>query len=89
MPVERSLVMIGSPTLTYAQQAGLREELLPNGELLAFRSDGAVSLDDGTPRVPLEIVSENYFAPSACGPLSGGSWSPATPPGGPPNPRSW
>jgi predicted permease len=61
VPDPGSLVMIGNPTLTYAQQSSLRDMLAKEGDLLAFRSDGAVSLDDGPPDVPVEVVSDNYF----------------------------
>jgi putative ABC transport system permease protein len=62
VPDPGSLIMIGSPTLTFAQQSLLREMLAGEGELLAFRSDGSASLDDGRPAVPVETVSSNYFA---------------------------
>jgi predicted permease len=62
VPGRQSLVMIGSPTLTYAQQASLRDVLALQGEVLAFRSDGTTSLEDGPRDVPVETVSDNYFS---------------------------
>jgi putative ABC transport system permease protein len=71
VPDPGSLVMIGSPSLTYAQQSTLREMLAADGDLLAFRSDGAASLDDGGLDVPVETVSGNYFAALEVRPFRG------------------
>ena len=74
--------MIGNPTLTYAQQSSLRDALAPQGELLAFRSDGAASLDDGAGEVPVEVVSENYLTAFHLRPTLGTLFTPADAAGG-------
>lgn len=71
VPDQQTLVMIGNPTLTYAQQSSLREMLAPQGEVLAFRSDGATSLEDGPRDIPVEAVSDNYFAALGLQPIVG------------------
>jgi hypothetical protein len=61
VPDPGSLILVGQPTFTYAQQASLRETVAPQGELLAFRSDGSAPLDDEMPAVPIETVADGYF----------------------------
>ncbi len=62
VPDPGSLILVGHPTFTFAQQVALREAVAPQGELLAFRSDGSAPLEGEAPGVPVETVADNYFS---------------------------
>jgi predicted permease len=76
VPDPGSLILVGQPTFTYAQQQSLREAMASDGELLAFRSDGAVPLEGETPEVPVETVTDNYFASLDLRPAMGTLFAP-------------
>jgi putative ABC transport system permease protein len=70
VPDADSLVLVGSPALTLAQQEALAEAVAPRAEVFAFRPSGTARLEGGA-EVATEVVTDAYFPALGLRPAAG------------------